>query len=104
LYAVLSHVAVYEDGAPAQRIVKASDVMVLPVAVIVKSSFAVFTSPAVAPQVHVPVLTLPGSVVEVCVAEESTESAETIVCPAIDAALTENVPSAAETYSSIDTG
>jgi hypothetical protein len=78
---------VYEDGASAQRIVKASDVITLPVAAIVRSSLAVFTSPAVAPQVYVPVLVLPGSVVEVCVAELVTESAETIVCPASDAEL-----------------
>jgi len=42
--------------------------------------------------VYVPVLNLPGSVEEVCVAEEVTESAETIVCPARDAALAEKVP------------
>ena len=71
---------------------KASDVTTLPEDVFVKSNFAVFTSPAVAPQVYVPVESLPGEDVEVTVAELSTLSAVTIVCPASEAAFTAKVP------------
>ena len=65
----------YEEGSSAQRRAKESDVITLPLPESVKAIFAVFNSPAVEPQVYVPVEILPAEVEEVTVAEEVTDIA-----------------------------